>query len=109
VKTITEELCGHEFSSSTISRIVQKLDDGPADQRYIVPPDAWVKPRLGEAAAVLTAIEELQQTHDAAEYAAAARWYHCASAIMWLASDQSAKTTGHIIPVDGGLWEAYLR
>ena len=26
VKTITEELCGHEFSSSTISRIVQKLD-----------------------------------------------------------------------------------
>ena len=24
VKTITEELCGHEFSSSTISRIVQK-------------------------------------------------------------------------------------
>ena len=27
VKTITEELCGHEFSSATISRIVQKLDD----------------------------------------------------------------------------------
>jgi putative transposase len=27
VKTITEELCGHEFSSSTISRIVQKLDE----------------------------------------------------------------------------------
>src|ERR671935_2992661 len=26
VKTITEELCGHEFSSATISRIVQKLD-----------------------------------------------------------------------------------
>ena len=26
VKTITEELCGHEFSSSTSSRIVQKLD-----------------------------------------------------------------------------------
>jgi putative transposase len=26
VKTITEELCGHEFSSSTISRIVQQLD-----------------------------------------------------------------------------------
>jgi rhamnose utilization protein RhaD (predicted bifunctional aldolase and dehydrogenase)/NAD(P)-dependent dehydrogenase (short-subunit alcohol dehydrogenase family) len=33
----------------------------------------------------------------------------CASAIVWLASDQSAKTTGHVIPVDGGLWEAYLR
>ena len=45
--------------------IVQKLDDGPTDQRYIVPPDKWVKPRLGEAAAVLAAIEELQQTHDA--------------------------------------------
>jgi Transposase, Mutator family len=27
VKTITEELCGHEFSSATISRIVQKLDE----------------------------------------------------------------------------------
>jgi len=33
----------------------------------------------------------------------------CANAIMWLASDQSAKTTGHVIPVDGGLSEAYLR
>lgn len=33
----------------------------------------------------------------------------CAAAILWLAGEQSAKTTGHIIPVDGGLWEAYLR
>jgi rhamnose utilization protein RhaD (predicted bifunctional aldolase and dehydrogenase)/NAD(P)-dependent dehydrogenase (short-subunit alcohol dehydrogenase family) len=33
----------------------------------------------------------------------------CASAIVWLAGDQSAKTTGHVIPVDGGLSEAYLR
>ena len=33
----------------------------------------------------------------------------CASAILWLAGDQSAKTTGHVIPVDGGLWEAFLR
>ena len=33
----------------------------------------------------------------------------CASAILWLAGDASAKTTGHIIPVDGGLPEAYLR
>jgi rhamnose utilization protein RhaD (predicted bifunctional aldolase and dehydrogenase)/NAD(P)-dependent dehydrogenase (short-subunit alcohol dehydrogenase family) len=33
----------------------------------------------------------------------------CAAAIVWLASDESAKTTGHIIPVDGGLWEAFLR
>lgn len=33
----------------------------------------------------------------------------CAAAIVWLASDQSAKTTGHIIPVDGGLPEAFLR
>jgi rhamnose utilization protein RhaD (predicted bifunctional aldolase and dehydrogenase)/NAD(P)-dependent dehydrogenase (short-subunit alcohol dehydrogenase family) len=33
----------------------------------------------------------------------------CAEAILWLAGDRSAKTTGHIIPVDGGLWEAYLR
>jgi NAD(P)-dependent dehydrogenase (short-subunit alcohol dehydrogenase family) len=33
----------------------------------------------------------------------------CANAICWLAGDQSAKTTGHIIPVDGGLAEAFLR
>ena len=33
----------------------------------------------------------------------------CAAAIVWLASDQSSKTTGHVIPVDGGLSEAFLR
>jgi rhamnose utilization protein RhaD (predicted bifunctional aldolase and dehydrogenase)/NAD(P)-dependent dehydrogenase (short-subunit alcohol dehydrogenase family) len=33
----------------------------------------------------------------------------CANAICWLASDQSARTTGHVIPVDGGLAEAFLR
>ena len=33
----------------------------------------------------------------------------CARAIVWLAGDQSAKTTGHVIPVDGGLAEAFLR
>lgn len=33
----------------------------------------------------------------------------CANAIVWLASELSGKTTGHIIPVDGGLSEAYLR
>jgi len=33
----------------------------------------------------------------------------CANAIVWLLSEQSAKTTGHIIPVDGGLAEAFLR
>ena len=33
----------------------------------------------------------------------------CANAIVWLLSEQSAKTTGHIIPVDGGLTEAFLR
>ncbi len=33
----------------------------------------------------------------------------CANAIVWLSSEQSAKTTGHIIPVDGGLQEAFLR
>jgi NAD(P)-dependent dehydrogenase (short-subunit alcohol dehydrogenase family) len=33
----------------------------------------------------------------------------CAAAIEWLAGEQSAKTTGHVIPVDGGLTEAYLR
>lgn len=27
MKTITEELCGHEFTSSTINRIVRKLDE----------------------------------------------------------------------------------
>jgi rhamnose utilization protein RhaD (predicted bifunctional aldolase and dehydrogenase)/NAD(P)-dependent dehydrogenase (short-subunit alcohol dehydrogenase family) len=33
----------------------------------------------------------------------------CAKAIVWLLGDDSAKTTGHIIPVDGGLPEAFLR
>ncbi len=33
----------------------------------------------------------------------------CANAIVWLAGDLSGKTTGHVIPVDGGLPEAYLR
>ena len=33
----------------------------------------------------------------------------CANAIVWLLSEPSGKTTGHIIPVDGGLTEAFLR
>lgn len=33
----------------------------------------------------------------------------CAGAIVWLLSEESAKTTGHVIPVDGGLHEAFLR
>jgi len=33
----------------------------------------------------------------------------CANAIIWLLGEHSAKTTGHIIPVDGGLTEAFLR
>lgn len=33
----------------------------------------------------------------------------CANAIIWLAGEHSAKTTGHVIPVDGGLPEAFLR
>jgi rhamnose utilization protein RhaD (predicted bifunctional aldolase and dehydrogenase)/NAD(P)-dependent dehydrogenase (short-subunit alcohol dehydrogenase family) len=33
----------------------------------------------------------------------------CANAILWLTGDQSGKTTGHVIPVDGGLSEAFLR
>jgi rhamnose utilization protein RhaD (predicted bifunctional aldolase and dehydrogenase)/NAD(P)-dependent dehydrogenase (short-subunit alcohol dehydrogenase family) len=33
----------------------------------------------------------------------------CAAAIVWLAGEASARTTGHVIPVDGGLVEAFLR
>jgi len=33
----------------------------------------------------------------------------CAEAILWLAGDRSGRTSGHIIPVDGGLPEAFLR
>ena len=33
----------------------------------------------------------------------------CAAAIVWLAGEQSSRTTGHVIPVDGGLHEAFLR
>jgi NAD(P)-dependent dehydrogenase (short-subunit alcohol dehydrogenase family) len=33
----------------------------------------------------------------------------CADAILWLAGERSGRTSGHIIPVDGGLPEAFLR
>ncbi|MEO7653404.1 MAG: bifunctional rhamnulose-1-phosphate aldolase/short-chain dehydrogenase [Bryobacteraceae bacterium] len=33
----------------------------------------------------------------------------CAEALVWLASDKSSRTTGHVLPVDGGLPEAFLR
>ena len=33
----------------------------------------------------------------------------CAQAICWLAGDESSRTTGHVIPVDGGLGEAFQR
>jgi putative transposase len=44
VQTITEELCGHEFSSSTLSRIVQKLDQELAQlaQRRLEEPYPYV-------------------------------------------------------------------
>ena len=31
VKAVTEELCGHGFSASTVSAIVRKLDDSLAE------------------------------------------------------------------------------
>jgi rhamnose utilization protein RhaD (predicted bifunctional aldolase and dehydrogenase)/NAD(P)-dependent dehydrogenase (short-subunit alcohol dehydrogenase family) len=34
---------------------------------------------------------------------------HCAEAVVFLASDRSARTSGCVIPVDGGLTEAFLR
>jgi len=33
----------------------------------------------------------------------------CAEAILYLASPRSRCTTGHLIPVDGGLAESFLR
>ena len=33
----------------------------------------------------------------------------CAEAICWLLSDKTLKTTGHVVPVDGGLADAFLR
>jgi len=33
----------------------------------------------------------------------------CAEAVLFLAGDRSRCTTGHILPVDGGLTEAFLR
>ncbi len=33
----------------------------------------------------------------------------CAEAICYLAGERAAKTTGHLLPVDGGLVEAFLR
>ncbi len=34
---------------------------------------------------------------------------HCAEAICWLAGEGGSRTTGHVLPVDGGLPEAFLR
>jgi NAD(P)-dependent dehydrogenase (short-subunit alcohol dehydrogenase family) len=34
---------------------------------------------------------------------------HCAEAILFLGGPKAPVTTGHLIPVDGGLAEAYLR
>lgn len=39
----------------------------------------------------------------------AVRPQDCAEALVWLASERSSRTTGHVIPVDGGLHEAFLR
>jgi NAD(P)-dependent dehydrogenase (short-subunit alcohol dehydrogenase family) len=33
----------------------------------------------------------------------------CAEALLFLASPRTCCTTGHILPVDGGLTEAFLR
>jgi rhamnose utilization protein RhaD (predicted bifunctional aldolase and dehydrogenase)/NAD(P)-dependent dehydrogenase (short-subunit alcohol dehydrogenase family) len=33
----------------------------------------------------------------------------CAEAICWLAGERCTRTTGHLIPIDGGLVEAFLR
>lgn len=45
--------------------IRQKLKDGPADPRYIVPPDRWLEATPADADAVLEAIADLDRTHDA--------------------------------------------
>jgi hypothetical protein len=59
----------------------QKMKDGPDDQRYIQPPDVWHPPAPGEAEAVLAAIKELDQTHDAvADLLLAESVYQLASA-----------------------------
>jgi rhamnose utilization protein RhaD (predicted bifunctional aldolase and dehydrogenase)/NAD(P)-dependent dehydrogenase (short-subunit alcohol dehydrogenase family) len=34
---------------------------------------------------------------------------HCALAIAWLAGSDSGRTTGHVLPVDGGLSDAFQR
>jgi len=33
----------------------------------------------------------------------------CTEAVLYLSSERSSRTTGHVIPVDGGLPEAFLR
>jgi hypothetical protein len=59
----------------------QRLIDGPADQRYIQPPDEWQPPSPAEADAVIAAISELDETHDAvADLLLAESVYQLASA-----------------------------
>jgi hypothetical protein len=47
------------------ANVRNKLNDGPADTRYIVPPDKWQAATVAEADAVVQCIAELDQTHDA--------------------------------------------
>ena len=61
-------------------------------------------PRSAERMAMLAYVRAAQGRREEA-----VRLLASANAIVWLLSDDSAKTTGHIIPVDGGLTEAFLR
>jgi len=59
--------------------------------------DEQLRSQLGEFYAQRTLTRQLIDPRD------------CAAAILFLAGPQSRCTTGHLIPVDGGLTEAFLR
>jgi rhamnose utilization protein RhaD (predicted bifunctional aldolase and dehydrogenase)/NAD(P)-dependent dehydrogenase (short-subunit alcohol dehydrogenase family) len=77
-------------------RVIQSL------QKYKIPfSESDTTETLRESLAEFYAQRTLTKRSIAPEF--------CAAAILWLAGEQSARTTGHVIPVDGGLSEAFLR
>ena len=42
VKAVTEQVCGHEFSSSTVSRIVQGLDEDEEYPYVVLDARSWI-------------------------------------------------------------------
>jgi putative transposase len=79
VKAITEELCGHEFSSSTLSRIVQNMDEELK---------RFARPTFGGAVSVPVLD---------ARYEGFSRTARCAARRCWSRSASTGRAGGNIL------------